>query len=311
MEKADLVRAHAVEIEAERRTVHNLRRSMDPSKRDSSGKQDRTSLLAQTNEDLCREIIALKEQHAKEEESARQTKRELEVVTTSLAALEDNNRLALAGAKEEKEALANELDQQRRQLEDVRNQLNQRNVTPAQVTQAPEEEKLKIDLQKAAATIEEQKAVIGRLQQSIGVKSKVDQVQSRLPLTNVAKTSPSRPISQRSRSSTVVTRTDPLSAPSPPRNQPARSSTLASSSTSAAPEVSASSSSPSHEGSKLLNDQNRVFRAGSTASESDGGEYPVKGKPGDLKRITPPTEVGLVYRLGHSMFGSLWRRIWG
>ncbi|KXN82643.1 Cingulin [Leucoagaricus sp. SymC.cos] len=311
-EKAELIRTHSVEVEAERRAIHNLRRSMESSQRDTSVKQERSSLLGLANEELRREVTSLKERRDREEEEIKKVQKDLEVTNATLRTLEEDKRVAIETVQGEKGKLVDEISRLQLQLEDLRNQFARTTAGP----QAQGEEKLKNDLQKALATIEEQKTVIGRLQQSITDRSKED-AQPRQIVNAATRPTPSRSNSQRSRSSSTASHSQPskasCSAKTPLRNASSKNSLSAPSASSPlkASSATASSSSPSHEMSQMLSDHDHAFKAG-TDSESEGDRHPAaRSQANDVNRLRQPAEAGLMYRMGHAVFGSLWRRIWG
>ena len=313
VEKAELVRNHIAQVEAERRAVHNLRRSMESSQRESTAKQERSLLLVSVNEELRRQVAGLREQLKRDGEEAQSVRKELEIVKDTLSSLEKRNNVATETAKE-KEKLMDEVVQLQCRLEDTRNQLGRYNA------QAGGEEKLKMEMQKALETIEEQKGVIGRLQHSVSERSREDP-QSILP-PSLTRVTPTRPITQRSRSSTVSgPESSKLgsSSPKPPaRTLPTRSRAPSSSTgtTTSTPLLP-----PSISPFQAPNARSQVSPTGSTDSDSDESGPPsgiditrhqANGQSStDVKRLKPPMESGLVYRMGHAVFGSLWRRIWG
>lgn len=325
-EKAELVRTYTCEIEAEKRAIHNLRRSMETSERDHSARQERSAILVQANEELRREIMSLKELREQEEKESGALRKDLEVANATLCALEEKGRISLEAATEEKKKLAEEVDQLRRQLEDVQGQLKERDAQAQ--TCVVDAEKLKNELQTAISTIAEQKAVIARLQQSIGERSKDDR-QPRL-LLNVVKGNRS---DNRRRRSSTVSRTEPpkavemskRSTNTPSRNEAPRKPIRRESAPPATPtstvakqpDIGPSGSprlpvSPTHEAVRMLKDHEQAFQANSTDSDSEGDHHSSSQRQvRDVKRLTQQTQAGLAYRMGHAVFGSLWRRIWG
>lgn len=301
-EKAELVRTHSAEVEAERRTIHDLRKSMESSQRESS-KQERSSLLVPANEDPRPQVSSSNEERQEKEEEASQMRKELEAARSELGASEEKSRLILETAKEEKEKLNDEIARLRRQLENAQLQISQSH-TPPQAQRAGEEN-LKGNLHKALNTIEEQKTVIGRLQQSVGEQSKEERPPS--ILLNVMKSVTSRPKTERTRSSSTAS----FSA-----QAKAGSSRVAATASPIIParKVSVSRTSPtssSNEASKMLREQERAFQAGATDSDSERSQSGSRRQVEDVRRLRQQTEASVVYRMGHAVFGSLWRRVWG
>jgi len=302
VEKAELVRNHIAQVEAERRAVHNLRRSIESSQRESTAKQEQSLLLVSANEELRQEVVGLKERLKRDGEEAQNVKKELEIIKTALSSLEEKNNAATQIAKE-KEKLMGEVTQLQHRLEDARNQLGQYNA------QAGGEEKLKKEMQKALETIEEQKGIIGRLQDSVSERSREKENPKPILLPSLSRVTPARQPAQRSRSSTVSSKSG-SSSPKPPSHTPPTRSRAPSSSpgtTNSTPllKLLASPSQAPHF-------RERVSPTGSTDSESevDGGitQHPPST---DVKHLKPQIESSLVYKMGHAVFGNLWRRIWG
>ncbi|KAJ3563159.1 hypothetical protein NP233_g9120 [Leucocoprinus birnbaumii] len=327
-EKGELVRAHIAQIEAERRAVHNLRKSMESSQRDLAAKQERTSILVTANEELRREVLSLKEKLTQDGEASLKVRKELDEVKATLSTLEEKSQ-ATAELAQDKEKLVNEVAQLKSQLEDARKQLNQLTTSP----QVQAEEELKGDLKKAQATVDEQKTVIGRLQQTLDERMK-EEPSPRLP-PSLTRISPAqqRPTTQRSRSATISVTESPRPASSSPKPPaPAHVSLSRRTTPSSSPIIphssplKKSSTSPSRRptssSSKVANEQDRAFRAGSTDSDSDGGHSTTSSGAArrqsnthspttDVKLLRPSAEPTLAYKMGHAVFGSLWRRIWG
>lgn len=302
VEKTELVRNHIAQVEAERRAVHNLRRSIESSQRESTVKQERSLLLVSANEELHREVVGLKERLKRDGEEAQNVKKELEIIKSTLSSFEEKNNAATQIAKE-KEALMGEVTQLQCRLEDARNQLGQYN------TQTGGEEKLKKDMQKALETIEEQKSVIGRLQHSVSERSREREDAKPILLPSLTRVTPARQPAQRSRSSTVSSKSSSSSPKPPVRTPPTRSRAPSSSpgTTNSTPLLTLSASS-----SQAPHFRERVSPTGSTGSESDvDGGISQHPSSTHVKRSKPQMESSLVYKMGHAVFGSLWRRIWG
>ena len=302
VEKAELVRNHIAQVEAERRAVHNLRRSIESSQRESTAKQEQSLLLVSANEELRQEVVGLKERLKRDGEEAQNVKKELEIIKTALSSLEEKNNAATQIAKE-KEKLMGEVTQLQHRLEDARNQLGQYNA------QAGGEEKLKKEMQKALETIEEQKGIIGRLQDSVSERSREKENPKPILLPSLSRVTPARQPAQRSRSSTVSSKSDPSSPKPPSRTPPTRSRAPSSSpgTTNSTPllKLLASPSQAPHF-------RERVSPTGSTDSESDvDGGITQHPSSTDVKHLKPQIESSLVYKMGHAVFGNLWRRIWG
>ena len=301
VEKAELVRNHNAQLEAKRRAVHNLRRSIESSQRESTAKQEQSLLLESANEELRQEVVGLKERLKRDGEEAQNVKKELEIIKTTLPLEEKNN--AATQIVKEKEKLMGEVIQLQRRLEDARNQLGQYNA------QAGGEEKLKKEMQKALETIEEQKDVIGRLQDSVSEQSREKEDPKPILLPSLSRVTPARQPAQRSRSSTVSSKLGSSSPKPPARTPPTRSRAPSSSpgTTNSTPLLKVSASPP-----QAPHFRERVSPTGSTDSESDvDGGITQHPSSTDVKRSKPQMESSLVYKIGHTMFGSLWRRIWG
>jgi len=302
VEKAELVRNHIAQVEAERRAVHNLRRSIESSQRESTVIQERSLLLVSANEELRHEVIGLKERLKRDGEEAQNVKKELEIIKTTLSSLEEKNNAATRIAKE-KEKLMGEVTQLQRRLEDARNQLGRYNA------RAGGEETLKKEMQKALETIEEQKSVIGRLQHSVGERSREKEDPKPILLPSLTRATPARQPAQRSRSSTVSSKSGSSSPRPPVRTPPTRSRAPSSSpgTTNSTPLLTLSASP-----AQAPHFRERVSPTGSTDSESDV-DCGVTQHPSstDVKRSRPQMESSLVYKMGHAVFGSLWQRIWG
>ena len=302
VEKAELVRNHIAQVEAERRAVHNLRRSIESSQRESTAKQEQSLLLVSANEELRQEVVGLKERLKRDGEEAQNVKKELEIIKIALSSLEEKNNAATQIAKE-KEKLMGEVTQLQHRLEDARNQLGQYNA------QAGGEEKLKKEMQKALETIEEQKGIIGRLQDSVSERSREKENPKPILLPSLSRVTPARQPAQRSRSSTVSSKSGSSSPKPPSRTPPTRSRVPSSSpgTTNSTPllKLLASPSQAPHF-------RERVSPTGSTDSESDvDGGITQHPSSTDVKHLKPQIESSLVYKMGHAVIGNLWRRIWG
>jgi chromosome segregation ATPase len=315
-EKADIIRVHSAEIEAERRAIRNLRRSIESIERGSGSKDERSSVLVLTNEELQREIMSLKELREGEEQESRRLRKEVEDNNLVVSALEEKNKILLEALTAEKERLSDQVDNLQRQL--IEAQLRIQELSLHAQSQGVSELKRKEELQKTNATLDEQRTVIQRLQQSIGELSK-DDCQPPKPrlLLNVMKSDPSRTHVQQSHSSSSASNSV-SSRPSPPakRYSTGGSEIHAASvapSTSSTPLKTFKATTPpdysSYEGSRMLTEHEHAFQADSD-SEGDrhsGSQRQLK----DIKRGKQQAQTSFVYRMGHAVFGSLWQRVWG
>ncbi|XP_006462717.1 hypothetical protein AGABI2DRAFT_186593 [Agaricus bisporus var. bisporus H97] len=314
-EKADMIRIHSAEIEAERRAVRNLRRSMESIARDSGAKDDRSSVLIQANEELQQEIMNLKKLREGEEQESRRLRKESVENTVAISTLEEKRRVLLEVLTAEKEKLSGEADHLRRQLTEAKLRLQEHD-SQAQ-SQGVDEQKRNEEVQKANAIIDEQRTVIGRLQQSIGELSKDDdQPPKPRLLLNVMKPDPSRTHVQRSQTSPVVSNTLPPRPPPPPKR-----STTGGNETHAPSIAQSTSSTPlktfmpttsldpsSHEASRMLTDHERAFQAD---SDSEGDHTGCQRQLRDMKRGKAQAHASFAYKMGRTVFGSLWRKVWG